>query len=86
MAIEADQPQNDQPCNTGAIKPGVARLRDDPDAKATFLTTFTADEAKVILRKMDRKFLVVIGLMYMIRQVPMPTLLVVDMGICNRLC
>ncbi|ORY67503.1 high-affinity nicotinic acid transporter [Pseudomassariella vexata] len=38
-----------------------ANLRDDPDAKAKFLETFTADEAKKIPRKLDRKFFILIG-------------------------
>jgi len=44
-------------------------LRDDPEAKAAFLATFTPEDEKAIMRKVDKRFLVLIGLMYMIKQV-----------------
>jgi hypothetical protein len=37
--------------------------------KAAFLASFTLEEEKNILRKIDYRFLVLIGLMYMIKQV-----------------
>ena len=46
-----------------------AILRDDPEGKAAFLSTFTPREEKTIMRKVDRRFFVLIGLMYMIKQV-----------------
>lgn len=47
----------------------VVVLRDDPAAKAAFLATFTPEEEKRIMRKVDRRFLVLIGLMYMVKTV-----------------
>jgi len=47
----------------------TVNLRDDPEARAAFLSTFTADEEKSIMRKVDLRFSVLIGLMYMIKQV-----------------
>lgn len=44
-------------------------LRDDPEAKAAFLATFTPEEEKAIMRKVDKRFFILIGLMYMIKQV-----------------
>lgn len=44
-------------------------LRDDPEARAAFLSTFTAEEEKAIMRKVELRFSVLIGLMYMIKQV-----------------
>ncbi|EOO01168.1 putative vitamin h protein [Phaeoacremonium minimum UCRPA7] len=44
-------------------------LRDDPEARAAFLSTFTAEEEKSIMRKVELRFSVLIGLMYMIKQV-----------------
>ena len=52
----------------------VDNLRDDPEAKAAFLSTFSAEEEKAIIRKVDRRFLVLIGLMYMIKTVSLPGL------------
>lgn len=53
---------------------GVSRnaerdLRDDPEAKSRFLATFSAEEGAVIMKKVNRRFFVLIGLMYMIKQV-----------------
>jgi hypothetical protein len=47
----------------------VTVLRNDPVAKAAFLATFTPEEEKMIMRKVDRRFLLLIGLMYMIKTV-----------------
>ncbi|KAL1981031.1 hypothetical protein VTN96DRAFT_3140 [Rasamsonia emersonii] len=47
----------------------VVVLRDDPAAKAAFLATFTPEEEKRIMRKVDRRFLLLIGLMYMVKTV-----------------
>ncbi|KAH8892475.1 high-affinity nicotinic acid transporter [Thozetella sp. PMI_491] len=47
----------------------VDNLRDDPEAKAAFLATFSAEEERSIIRKVDKKFLVLIGLMYMIKNI-----------------
>ncbi|KAI4599026.1 hypothetical protein KJ359_002443 [Pestalotiopsis sp. 9143b] len=44
-------------------------LRDDPEAKARFLATFDAVEEKRIMRKVDRHFFLLIGLMYMIKSI-----------------
>ena len=44
-------------------------LRDDPEARAAFLSTFSAEEEKAIMRKVELRFSVLIGLMYMIKQV-----------------
>lgn len=44
-------------------------LGDDPEAKARFLATFDAVEEKRIMRKVDRHFFLLIGLMYMIKSV-----------------
>lgn len=47
----------------------VVNLRDDPEAKAAFLSTFTADEEKRIMSKVNKIFFVLTGLMYLIKQV-----------------
>ncbi|KAL2825795.1 major facilitator superfamily domain-containing protein [Aspergillus cavernicola] len=39
----------------------------DPEARQAFLATFSADEEKAVLRKVDRRFLVLIGLMFMVK-------------------
>lgn len=48
---------------------GDVVLRDDPEAKAAFLSTFTSEEEKAIMHKVNKRFFVLIGLMYMIKQV-----------------
>ncbi|KAH7109667.1 high-affinity nicotinic acid transporter [Dendryphion nanum] len=47
----------------------VDNLRDDPEAKAAFLATFTAEEEKTIMRKVDKRFILLTGIMYMIKQI-----------------
>ena len=47
----------------------AVQLRDDPEARAAFLATFSAEEEKSIMRKVDKRFLIIIGFMYMIKQV-----------------
>ncbi|RAO68140.1 uncharacterized protein BHQ10_004152 [Talaromyces amestolkiae] len=48
---------------------GDVILRDDPEAKAAFLSTFSAEEEKAIMHKVNKRFFVLIGLMYMIKQI-----------------
>ncbi|KAF2011173.1 permease of the major facilitator superfamily [Aaosphaeria arxii CBS 175.79] len=47
----------------------VDNLRDDPEAKRAFLATFTADEEKSIMRKVDKRFILLTGIMFMIKQI-----------------
>lgn len=46
-----------------------SNLDDEAAEKATFLASFSLEEEKKILRKIDHRFLILIGLMYMIKQV-----------------
>lgn len=47
----------------------VDNLRDDPEAKAAFLATFTAADEKRIMSKVDKRFILLTGLMFLIKQV-----------------
>jgi hypothetical protein len=38
-------------------------------SRAEFLSSFTQDENKAIMRKVDRRFLLIIGMMYVIKNV-----------------
>lgn len=46
-------------------------IQDDAsdDYRTRFLSTFTADDEKRIMRKVDRRFLLLIGLMNLVKQV-----------------
>ncbi|KAH7090733.1 high-affinity nicotinic acid transporter [Paraphoma chrysanthemicola] len=46
----------------------VVNLRDDPEAKAAFLSTFTAEEEQRIMRKVNKVFFLLTGIMYLIKQ------------------
>lgn len=48
---------------------GEANIHDDGNSKSRFLATFSAAEGAAIMKKVDRRFFVLIGLMYMIKQV-----------------
>jgi hypothetical protein len=47
----------------------IVHLRDDPEAKAAFLSTFTAHDEKRIMGKVDKRFVLLAGIMYLIKQV-----------------
>ncbi|KAF2795750.1 high-affinity nicotinic acid transporter [Melanomma pulvis-pyrius CBS 109.77] len=47
----------------------VDNLRDDPEAKAAFLATFTAADEKRIMSKVDKRFILLTGLMFLIKQI-----------------
>jgi hypothetical protein len=44
-------------------------LRNDPELRKEFLATFTAEEEKAIMRKVDNRFLILIGFMFMFKNV-----------------
>jgi hypothetical protein len=44
-------------------------LRDDPDAREAFLSEFSAKESKRIMSKVDRRFFILIGLMFLVKNV-----------------
>lgn len=46
----------------------IDNLRDDPEAKAAFLATFSAAEEKKIMRKVDKAFILLTGIMFLIKQ------------------
>jgi hypothetical protein len=47
--------------------------------KEAFLSSFTAAEGKAIIRKVDRRFLFIIGMMYLIKNVS--TVLLIDLEV-----
>lgn len=50
-----------------------SEFHDGTDAgKKAFLATFTAEEDKAIMRKVDRKFLLLIGIIYLFKNVSDP--------------
>jgi hypothetical protein len=58
-----------QKSNGKVARGDVVHLRDDPAAKAAFLSTFTAEDEKRIMRKVDMRFVFLAGVMYLIKQV-----------------
>jgi hypothetical protein len=49
---------------------GLPTLGDgSPASREAFLASFTADENHRIMRKVDRKFLLIIGMMYILKNV-----------------
>lgn len=53
----------------GASSPTVEAASDATESKEAFLTSFTPQESHAIIRKVDRRFLLVIGMMYLIKNV-----------------
>ncbi|KAF2036202.1 MFS general substrate transporter [Setomelanomma holmii] len=64
VAVEARQK-----ASTKVSRADIVHLRDDPEAKAACLSTFTADEEKRIMSKVNKVFFLVTGIMYLIKQV-----------------
>lgn len=70
MSSQADLPDL-APVNKETGTQVIAELSDSDDEaaeKAAFLASFSLEEEKKILRKIDYRFLLLIGLMYMIKQ------------------
>jgi hypothetical protein len=44
-------------------------LRDDPAAREAFLSEFSAKESNAIMSKVDRRFFILIGLMFLVKNV-----------------
>lgn len=69
MAEEGKQPAvNDSPA-TSQIATAEEFHDGTEEGKKAFLASFSAAEDKVIMRKVDRRFLVLIGLIYVIKNV-----------------
>tara|TARA_R110002003_G_scaffold191_10_gene14784 strand:- start:1907 stop:2359 length:453 start_codon:yes stop_codon:yes gene_type:complete len=58
-----------QKASAKVSRANVVNLRDDPEAKAAFLSTFSAGEEKRIMRKVNKVFFLLTGIMYLIKQV-----------------
>lgn len=50
--------------------------RENEEARVAFLATFSAEESKSIMRKVDRRFFVLIGVMFMFKSVSIESRLV----------
>lgn len=68
-AAVREPPQVARQSFEGRSRGAGIELRDDPEARVAFLETFTAQEERSIMRKVDYRFCVLIGLMYMIKSV-----------------
>jgi hypothetical protein len=44
-------------------------LRDDPDAREAFLSEFSAKESKDVMSKVDKRFFILIRLMFLVKNV-----------------
>ncbi|KAK0376032.1 high-affinity nicotinic acid transporter [Colletotrichum limetticola] len=58
-----------QQANAAVARANVDNLRDDPEARAAFLSTFSAEEERSVINKVDKAFLLLIGVMFMIKQI-----------------
>jgi len=63
--IEADGGKRDVDTKT----PETASEASQTNSRAEFLSSFTQAENKAIMRKVDRRFLLIIGMMYVIKNV-----------------
>ncbi|KAK1508761.1 high-affinity nicotinic acid transporter [Colletotrichum abscissum] len=58
-----------QQANAAVARANADNLRDDPEARAAFLSTFSAEEERSTINKVDKAFLLLIGVMFMIKQI-----------------
>jgi hypothetical protein len=63
--LEIEGRKNDIDTKTPETSSEVSQTRN----RAEFLSSFTQEENKAIMRKVDRRFLIIIGLMYVIKNV-----------------
>ena len=63
--LEIEGGKNDIDAKTPETSSEASQTRD----RAEFLSSFTQEENKAIMRKVDRRFLILIGLMYVIKNV-----------------
>lgn len=67
---DAATPARNVPSINGDAESGLKpNLREDADGRQAFLSTFTATDSKKIMSKVDRRFFIMIGLMFMIKNV-----------------
>lgn len=68
-AVEAGKQPPIASTDLSALEDLSRDLRKDPEARIAFLATFSAEEEKAVMRKVDIRFCVLIGLMFMIKGV-----------------
>ncbi|EXJ82797.1 hypothetical protein A1O3_06612 [Capronia epimyces CBS 606.96] len=67
-ALDLDS-EKQYPAVTSAPKDGLVHQKQTEDERAAFLATFTLEEEKKILRKIDYHFLLLLGLMHMTKSI-----------------
>lgn len=68
--IDAASPEPNQLSTSIEAESGLKpNSREDVESRQAFLSTFTATDSRKIMAKVDRRFFIMIGLMFMIKNV-----------------
>ncbi|KAL4880252.1 hypothetical protein BJY04DRAFT_219255, partial [Aspergillus karnatakaensis] len=67
--IEQDAPETNPKSQDAPVVEVHPHTETVDDSRAAFLATFTPKEQKEIIRKVDRRILVLIGLIYLVKQI-----------------
>lgn len=69
MASEPKTGRRDNVTEVSSTQSSLPQSIEDAGSKAAFLATFTPQDDKDIMRKVDRRFLLLIGILYMTKNV-----------------
>jgi hypothetical protein len=69
MALEPKTPVQDDATEVSSTQSPLPQNIEEAGSKAAFLATFTPQDDKAIMRKVDKRFLLLIGILYMTKNV-----------------
>ena len=69
MVLEPKTPVQDDATEVSSAQSSLPQNIEEAGGKAAFLATFTPQDDKDIMRKVDKRFLLLIGILYMTKNV-----------------
>jgi hypothetical protein len=69
MSSETKIEENNNVAEISSTQSSKPQSIEEAGSKATFLATFTPQDDKDVMRKVDRRFLLLIGILYMTKNV-----------------
>lgn len=69
MSSEIKAEENNNVAEVSSTQPSQPQSIEEAGSKAAFLATFTPQDDKAVMRKVDRRFLLLIGILYMTKNV-----------------
>ena len=72
MAAEPKAEGRDNVAEVSSTQSNLPQSIEEAGSKAAFLATFTPQDDKDVMKKVDRRFLLLIGILYMTKNVSVP--------------